>query len=313
MGGRLLTVSMKFTPAWIQFPASAPMACFRRPTMTSKVPPTPPNVIGRRQTRKTKTPTLPKCPYSIDFYSEGSNDLIADKAMGLFTFQSRTGASASPLEWLTKWSARFDSAKYPEDVYQELVARATKLSDADFDVLGAWKDGALRKYDAIRHSAKVDFGNCRVSLTKAWSPTAASCAYRVWKKLLQHRAELEQHLDRGAFFAFLDQLAQLSYEKASGSGRTDASFGLSRATYVLHLLSGAKFPIYDKNTHLGIHFLTQGRYDSHTIKKMKTDDPRWYLATFCPIVRTLEEVCAVRDLPSQRALDKALFCYGKRR
>jgi hypothetical protein len=45
----------------------------------------------------------------------------------------------SPSEWLTTWSCKFDTARFP-DVYRELAAGAMELSDADFDVLGAWKD-----------------------------------------------------------------------------------------------------------------------------------------------------------------------------
>jgi hypothetical protein len=86
-----------------------------------------------------------------------------------------------------------------------------------------------------------------------------------------------------------------------------ATFGLSRATYVLHVFSGAEFSIYDKNTHRGVYLLTGGHYADSTILKTKEDDPTWYLVTFCSIVRQLGETCAA----SPRRVDQALFCYGK--
>lgn len=220
--------------------------------------------------------------------------------MDVFAFQSQGGASMSPSEWLTTWSSEFDTARYPEDVYQELVAKATELSDADFDVLGAWKDGA------VRHGAKVKFGNCSVSFTGSWKPNAVA-AYTVWRNLPQIRSALRQYLDREEYCSFLNHLSKERFKKVGRNhALVDAQFGLSRATYVLHVFSGAKFPIYDRNTHAGIHFLTQGRY-----RKTKTTDPEWYLGTFCTVVHDLQEACAARDLPSQRKLDKALFCYGK--
>lgn len=65
-----------------------------------------------------------------------------DKAVnGEFDFLSRNGASLSGREWRAEWSSGFDSKRYPDEVYDELVARGLELSDTDFDVLGAWKDG----------------------------------------------------------------------------------------------------------------------------------------------------------------------------
>jgi hypothetical protein len=96
--------------------------------------------------------------------------------MDAFAFQSRRGAMVSPSDWLTAWSSEFDTAKFPEDVYQELVATGMELLDEEFDVLGAWKDGALR------HGGKVKCRNCSLSFTGAWKPNAVA-AYAVWRSL----------------------------------------------------------------------------------------------------------------------------------
>lgn len=94
--------------------------------------------------------------------------------MAVFAFESRGGASVLPSQWLMTWSSEFNSEKFPEDVYQELVARGAELSDADFDVLGAWKDGALR------HGVEREFGKCSVAFTGSWRPNAVA-AYTVWR------------------------------------------------------------------------------------------------------------------------------------
>jgi hypothetical protein len=71
------------------------------------------------------------------------------------------------------------------------------------------------------------------------------------------------------------------------------------------VFSHAKFPNYDANTQAAVHFLTQGRYGNHEIRKTKTTDSEWYLGTFCAIIRDLEEACAARDRASRRRVDKS--------
>jgi len=205
--------------------------------------------------------------------------------VALFEFQSPHRERISPAQWVAAWSTRFNTNKYPEGVYRELVEKGIGLSDADFEVLGAWKDGAL-KISPLHRGLK--FGNCWVSFTGIWSAKAASCAYTVWQKL-ESRSALAQYLSQEKYRDFLVYLAQQQYTKASKTGAVSADFGLARATYVLHMFSRAKFPIYDKNTHAGIYLLTQGRYGSGTIRKTKTGDADWYLKTFCVVIRDLQE------------------------
>jgi hypothetical protein len=224
--------------------------------------------------------------------------------MSAFVFRSDRGEDVSAAKWLEIWASKFDNEKYPEDAYKELVASGLELSDADFDVLGAWKDGGLK---ISTPNGGRRFGNCWVSFTGRWSATAASCAYTVWRNLPIDRSVLERYLSQGEHREFLVDLAERSYLKASKGRPAKAAFGLSRATYVLHVFSQAEFPIYDKNTHRGVYSLTEGRYGSETIWRTKTDDPVWYLGTFCRIVRDLEVAC----MASRRAVDQALFCYGK--
>ena len=224
--------------------------------------------------------------------------------MAAFFFRSARGEIVSPTQWVADWAPRFESEKYPEDVYRELIARGPELSDSDFDVLGAWKDGAIRSTPG----RGLRFGSCWCSFNGKWSPAAASCAYTVWRNLPGSRATLAQYLRSEQFYEFL---GYVSGQQAPRAGVVGASFGLSRATYVLHVFSRATFPIYDGNTQRGLHFLTQGRHLGRRIPRSKTHDPDWYLNIFCKIIRDLERECNAKDLEAQRAIDKALFCYGK--
>jgi len=232
--------------------------------------------------------------------------LVPNK-MAAFFFLSARGENVSPTEWVADWAPLFESEKYPEDVYNELIARGPELSDADLDVLGAWKDGAINSTP----NRGRKFGTCWCSFNGRWSPTAASCAFTVWRNLPRNRATLAQYLRSEQFRDFLAYLAEQRFDKASRGGPAQALFGLSRATYVLHVFSRAKFPIYDAHTQRGLHFLTRGSHLGQRIDKTKTDDPGWYLKIFCKVIRDLECECNAKDPEARRAVDKALFCYGK--
>jgi hypothetical protein len=85
--------------------------------------------------------------------------------MAAFFFRSGRGEIVSPIQWVADWASRFDSKKYPEDIYQELIARGPELADADFEVLGAWKDGAIESTP----SQGLKFGSCWYSFNNKWS------------------------------------------------------------------------------------------------------------------------------------------------
>ena len=91
-------------------------------------------------------------------------------------------------EWRAEWSCGFDTKRYPDEVYEELVARGSELSGADFEVLGAWKDGTIRR------GGQRQFGHHHVHFTDNWKRNAV-CAYTVWKLFREqhnfHYAELE--------------------------------------------------------------------------------------------------------------------------
>ena len=129
-----------------------------------------------------------------------------------------------------------------------MVEKGPGLADDDFDVLGAWKDGALRRSNL---NAGFTFGSYWCTSNARWSEAAAGCAYKVWRELPQSRELLARWLAQRHYEEFLCHLAGQTYSKAAKNGLVGAAFGLSRATYVLHVFSPGEFPIYDGTTHRG--------------------------------------------------------------
>jgi hypothetical protein len=228
-----------------------------------------------------------------------------------FNFRSPSSQVVTGSHWLGTWSALFPSSKYSENVYLELLDRGPELSDEGIEILGAWKDAALKSTSLQNPSGHL-FGRVRVLFNGKWNP-GTSCAYSSWQQIPSRLPTLKQQLDRQEYSRFLTDLAEMQYEKTARGGHlTEARFGLSRATYVLHVFSRGNYPIYDRWTHCAMYQLTDGEYRGQRIHKSKHSQPTWYLENFVPFVREVASVCnAANDQRGLRNVDKALFAYGK--
>lgn len=78
----------------------------------------------------------------------------------------------------------------------------------------------------------------------------------------------------------------------------EKQFGLSRATTLLHFLSGGRFPIFDSRVRKAIGRLLDSRVPNTA---------RWYLDSYRPLVLEIAALSFTEDL---RTVDKALFSYG---
>ncbi len=76
-------------------------------------------------------------------------------------------------------------------------------------------------------------------------------------------------------------------------------FGLSRATTLLHFLSGGIYPIFDSRVRTAIARLLQ--------QLALPDEVSAYMEQMLPIFNDLAESCKAED---RRMLDKARFAYG---
>ena len=78
------------------------------------------------------------------------------------------------------------------------------------------------------------------------------------------------------------------------------SFGLSRATTLLHFISGGRYPILDSNVASAMKLLG--------VPVGETSEA--YVVDFCRLFSELADDCGVSGLRGLRKLDKALFSYG---
>lgn len=193
--------------------------------------------------------------------------------VGGFTFRSLGGKEIAPNEWLHLWAARYPLNSYPG--YCELIAKQKTFSGTDFEEVGKWKD--------------------RARTPGRWKPNVASVAYPVWKKAAE---ESPKRPEDSAISDFLTDWSQRSYTDLYRNKSQTKHFGLSRATTLLHFLSGGRFPIFDGRVRRAIKRLL-GSSAPNTVS--------WYLDSYCKLFREVADLCGTED---RRALDMALFSYG---
>ena len=156
------------------------------------------------------------------------------------------------------------------------MARWKTLSATDFESIGQWKDAAT--------------SNGR------WKENVASVAFVVWKQIAAERPACPA---QNEVRAFLVRWENETYTDQFKNGFVSKCFGLSRATTLLHFVSGGAYPIYDSRVQTAVARLGGPRLQYSTPS---------YLDVFCPFFQDLAELCDIcSDL---RTLDKALFAFG---
>ena len=167
---------------------------------------------------------------------------------------------------------------YDEEEYSRLIAGSSFFSSRDFERIGKWKDGVktesqLGAERGLRGVLNLDAGrskNCRN---------------------VQKKSECMTFWRVGPGEAIPTNFPNKSVQKR---------IGLSRATALLHLVSGGSFPIYDIRVRAAIAQLCECKLPPNTVN--------YYQNSFCPLFIELADRCKTRD--DLRKLDKALFSYG---
>ena len=195
--------------------------------------------------------------------------------MNQFRFRSLDGSDIAPQEWLRVWSGRYPSNDYAG--YSELIAKHKSLSGSDFALIGRWKDAA--KTEA------------------RWKPNVASVAYLIW---IQAAAELPRCPEDDDVAEFLDDWSGRRYTDEYVSLRRGKHFGLSRATTLLHFISGGHFPIFDSRVR---------RAMARLLPFGIPNTVRAYLDSYRPLFSEIADACGAEDV---RMVDMALFSYGDR-
>lgn len=195
--------------------------------------------------------------------------------MSRFRFRNERGKDIAPDEWLRTWASLYPSKQYNEEEYDDLIGKHQSLSAADFERIGKWKDGA--------------------KTTSKWKANVASVAYQIW---MQAASELPVCPEDIQVAAFLNDWFGRKYTDYLPIRIVEKRFGLSRATSLLHFISGARFPIFDSRVRKAMTRLLGSRV-SNTVC--------WYQDSYCPFLSEISALCGTRDL---RMVDKALFSYG---
>jgi hypothetical protein len=193
--------------------------------------------------------------------------------MSQFRFRSLDGSDIMPEEWLHMWADLYPSADYAG--YEELIVRHKSFSHADIERIGRWKDNAKTE--------------------GKWKPNVASVAYEIW---MQAASELPVCPKDDLTADFLDDWSGRKYTDEFGIRRVEKRFGLSRATTLLHFVSGGGFPIFDSRVRKAMTRLLS----SHAPNTV-----RWYLDSYRPLFLEIAALCRTRDL---RTVDMALFSHG---
>jgi hypothetical protein len=172
------------------------------------------------------------------------------------------------------WAALFPEADY--EGYEELLIKHKSFSSTEFEEIGKWKDGAKGG---------------------RWRPNVASVAYPIWMAAAfkPPKCPEKNHVE-----SFLTDWSERKYLDEYTNGSGEKRFGLSRATTLLHFLSGGTYPIFDRRVRTAM-----ARLLSTTVPNKVP----WYLNSYCALFSEVEAVCGT---PDSRAVDKALFSYGDR-
>ena len=181
---------------------------------------------------------------------------------------------STPREWLCVWADRYEG--YDETEYADLIEKHKLLSAEDFRRIGKWKDDATTE--------------------NQWKPNVASVAYLIWEQAAE---ELPKCPDESGVAAFLEDWSSREYRDVFKNGSREKRFGLSRATTLLHFISGGRYPIFDSRVKTAL---------ARLLARPKLQDTvRSYLDSYIPLFKELADRCETNDF---RMLDKALFSYG---
>jgi len=179
-------------------------------------------------------------------------------------------------EWLRTWAQQYPEI-YSEEIYRDLIARHESLSAADFVQIGKWKDNAWSG--------------------RRWKANVASVAFEIW---MLAASELPQCPSNSEVEDFLNYWSDKAYTDKFPNKSVNKRFGLSRATTLLHFVSGGQhYPIFDSRVRTAIARLCA--------RLVPQDTVRWYLDSYCPLFLDIAASCGADDL---RKVDKALFSYG---
>jgi hypothetical protein len=178
--------------------------------------------------------------------------------MSRFTFSYPVWREIDPTDWLTKWAGLYGEDESDNPEHDALVEKDGLLSRADFERVGRWKEGCPKGHGG-------------------WK-TGTPGAYDIWTQAM---AKLPPCPADDHIAEFLVSWSEKTFWAGTRkSRRLEQSFGLSRATTLLHFVSGGRYPIVDRRVEAAMARL--GSPIEMTING--------YLRSFCPFFSELAAV-----------------------
>jgi len=194
--------------------------------------------------------------------------------MSQFTFQVLEMRDSTPQEWLRCWVERYKSDD--DTICSVLLEKHKSFSAEDFRRIGKWKDG--------------------VTTESQWKPNVAKVAYLIWERAAE---KLPKCPEENETATFLEDWSNQAYTDQFKNGPRKKHFGLSRATTLLHFVSGGHYPIFDSRVKTAFARLLGRPELLGTVNS--------YLDSYVPLITELADRCGTDDL---RRLGNALFSYG---
>jgi hypothetical protein len=180
---------------------------------------------------------------------------------------------SSAKDWLDYWAVRYDDDETDEKEYLELITHCAAFSGDDIRRIGRWKDGASKG---------------------RWKPNVASVAYLTWERVADDPPKCPS---RDEVKGFLEKWSEAEYIDEFKTRTVKKHFGLSRATTLLHFVSGGKYPIFDSRVRAAI-------------ARLGYKEPGYTLNDYLELLELFNELASLCKTEDTRKLDKALFAYA---
>src|ERR1700730_17392002 len=149
--------------------------------------------------------------------------------MSEFRFQVLEMRDSTPQGWLSWWAKRYENLTDYDPEYTILIKQHKSFSAEDLRRIGKWKDGATTE--------------------SKWKSNVASVAYLICEQAAE---ELPRCPEESEVAAFLENWSNRAYTDIFKNGPKKKHFGLSRATTLLHFVSGGRYPIFDSRVKTAI-------------------------------------------------------------
>ena len=229
--------------------------------------------------------------------------------MNLFIIDNSGNKISKDLnEFIDFWVNRYyDYTSISDSVYFEIrnCFREERDLKKAYQLLGAWKTGALNQDKRDRLAFKCNSPNCKgvYYFTAYWNPGTQS-AYEIWISLHENFSEHTNLIKEDKIEEFLEKISNLQYK---GAKSPKTKFGYIYAITYLHFINN-QYPILDKFVFISLKYIYSSNAPILPYEpKTGINTPKDYLNTFVNLFQRFINGLSHEKL---RECDKALWAFG---